>query len=136
MHHDHPCEEATAAPVAASSAATAAPAAPRPAAADQRGERIAEFLRDSLQKRDAFEASIGAAMADLLSIGHRLAAGITAAGDETPVGSEAYEDMSLGIKDLLLVNRQITRYAQLELQWMLAKNATRNGKRPGGRSPG
>jgi hypothetical protein len=135
MQNDHECKEVNAAPAATPHGATTATVVPRQAAADRRAKRIEEFMRNSLQEPDAFQATIRAATADLMDIGYRLAAAVKAAGDNATIGSAEYEDVSPAINNLLLVNRQITRFAHLDLQWTRANGANKAGKKSQRRRP-
>jgi hypothetical protein len=100
---------------------------------DPRERRIRDYVRDSLKEGDAFQASLRAATADLMDIGYRLAAGVKAALGEGPASPEDLDDLAPAINNLLLVDRQIARFAQLDLQWSAAEERRgKVGKRTGG----
>jgi hypothetical protein len=68
-----------------------------------------------------------------MDISYRLAVGVKAALGERPAIPEDLDDLAPAISNLLLVDRQSARFAQLDLQWSAAEDRRGNvGKRTGG----
>jgi hypothetical protein len=76
--------------------------------------RIQEYLVESLQQLDALEANLGAAAADLMSLGCQLKVAIEESLAETPHALERFQRLQPAISEYLKVARQIDRYAQLD----------------------
>ena len=96
---------------------------------DRREQRIEEYLRDSLEQGDAFQATLRAATADLMDIGYRLATGIKTALREELTETDQYEDLAPALSNLLLVDRQIARFAQLDRQWAAASETPKKRRK-------
>jgi hypothetical protein len=125
--HDH--EVAT--------ADAAAPPSPKIAATgkhakylNRRNQRLDDLTAEALEEPDALRATVKNVIAQLFDIGYRMGDDVKASIGSGQAKPKARQDVAAGINALMLVHRQITRYVQLDQQWVSERTSTNEAGMP------
>ena len=86
-----------------------------------RHRRIAEYRAQSLAKSDPLAANIASANSDLFEMGDHLAAGLREAMSSGALTTEELPSLQATLEQVLRLNKQIERFAQLEIRLEMAK---------------
>ena len=85
--------------------------------ADRREQRLDELITQALEEADPLQAMVKTATAQLLDIGCRLGDEIKASIGSVHPKAKDHQDKIAAINTYLQVQRQATRYVQLDQQW-------------------
>ena len=91
-------------------------------AADRRSQRLQELYVQAVAEPDALQASLGAAMTDLLEVTYRYGSGIKATMDSAAKDRELCKEMAPAIRSFSLLNRQIIQFCQLSAKLAAAEH--------------
>ena len=101
--------------------------------ADRRIQRLHDLYSEALQEPHPLRANLRAAAADLLEISFRLSAAIKTTMGVGATDMDTYKEALPAIGSLALINRQATRYIQLDRDWGSEEDAHRRAAREEGK---
>ena len=88
--------------------------------------RVADYIRDSLDKADAFEATLGAVNGQLMRLAYRQSQALEEALTQGPADSEQLEHLTPAVDQFLKVTKQIGSYSGLAIRLAKGKEKASN----------
>jgi len=83
---------------------------------EAREKRLADYVTQSLEVADPFEASVGAVNADLMLIAHRFRQALGEALEKPPENLEELAEFMPSVDGYLRIVKQVDRMSQLALK--------------------